>query len=97
MGLQQRFQPNVDGCCMIDESNKFGTRGHFLMYCIACCTYIKNCKEKIQKSHYFPYENKTNIPNFFQLDIVNILEVRYVCFDYMWKVMDYSRSLPYNF
>ena len=35
----------------------------------------------------FPYEIKTNIPKFFHFDIVIILEVRYVCFDFMGQKM----------
>jgi len=45
-------------------------------------------------THWFPYEIKTNIPNFYTIDNDIILEIRYVCFDLIWKLSNgYLSSL----
>ena len=46
----------------------------------------------------FPYEIKTNTPKFSHIDIVNMLEVRYVCFNFIGEILAYSvshASLPF--
>ena len=58
---------------------------------------VKIVRKRSRIGHQFPYEIKTNIPNFFHIDIVTVLEVRYVCFDFIWKLMAYSGSHPYSF
>ena len=45
-------------------------------------------KREIKNNPYFPQEIKTNIlPNFYQIDIVIVLEIRYDCFDFKYYII----------
>ena len=47
---------------------------------------LEMVRMRFRIGHYFPYEIKTNIPNFQNNNNVNVEKVRYVCFDFLWKV-----------
>ena len=53
-------------------------------------------KERGLMQHFLAHEIKRNTPKFFHIDIVIILDVRYVCFDFMSQKMAINPlSLPF--